>query len=86
MENRRTETARQNDDSELIEGLIAEAETGAVGSTAGGRLQHDVGSQNDLVRAVGDPDALTRPQKDDDINNDQARNSDRSGDSGVADR
>ncbi len=79
-ENPRTTAARDNDDSELIEGLIDDAETGAVAGSAGGRLQTDVGSQNDLTRAGGDPDALTRPQKEDDINNDQAYDSTRRGD------
>jgi hypothetical protein len=69
-ENPRTTSARDHDDSELIEGM--ETAGGAVPSSSGGRLQTDVGSQNDLVREIGDPDALTRPQKDDDINNNQA--------------
>ena len=72
-EHPRTTSARDHDDTDLIEGM--EPAGGAVASSAGGRLQTDVGTQNDLVRAVGDPDALTRPQKDDDINNDQAYNS-----------
>jgi hypothetical protein len=76
-ENPRTTTARDNDDTDLIEGMIAGGE--AVPSSSGGRLQTDVGSQNDLTRAIDDPDALTRPQKDDDIANDQAYDSDRRG-------
>ena len=72
-ENPRTTTARDNDDHELIEGMVADADTGVSGSTSGGQLAQDVGSQNDLVREVGDPDALTRPQRSDDIHHDQAR-------------
>ena len=77
-EHPRTTSARDHDDSDLIEGMVAEGD--AVASSAGGRLQTDVGSQNDLTRAVGDPDALTRPQKDDDIANDQAYRSSRTPD------
>jgi hypothetical protein len=74
-ENPRTTSARDHDDSELIEGMIpaGEAQTGS----AGGRLQTDVSSQNDLTRAIDDEDALTRPQKDDDIAADQAYRADR---------
>jgi hypothetical protein len=80
-ENPRTTTARDTDDHELIDAMIEEADTDIVGGGGGGHLQADVGTQNDLTRAVGDPDALTRPQKDDDIHNKQAYDSDRRGDS-----
>jgi len=47
MENRRTETARQTDDSELIENLEgAPAFSGA----KGGRLQRDIGARAELER------------------------------------
>ena len=74
-ENPRTTSARDHDDSELIEDMIpsGEAQTGS----AGGRLQTDVGSQNDLTRAVSDGDALTRPQKEDDQHANQAYRADR---------
>ena len=71
-ENPRTTSARDNDDHEVIDAAVADADTGAAGSSAGGNLQRDVGSQNDLTRAVSDPEALTRPQKEDDIANNQA--------------
>jgi hypothetical protein len=47
MENRRTETARQNDDSELIENL---EEAPSFGSASGGQLQRDIGSRAELER------------------------------------
>lgn len=80
-ENPRTTTARDTDDHELIDAMVDEADTGIVGGGGGGHLQTDVATQNDLTRAVGDPDALTRPQKTDDIANNQAYDSDRRGDS-----
>jgi hypothetical protein len=52
MENRRTETARQTDDSDLIENL---EDTPSFGSTAGGELQRDIGTRAELEREdVGD--------------------------------
>ena len=72
MENPRTTTARDHDDHELIDAAVADADTGAVGGSAGGHLQTDVGSKADLTRAVADPEADTRPEKQDDIDNDQA--------------
>jgi hypothetical protein len=80
-ENPRTTSARANDDHEMIDAMVEEADTDIVSGGGGGHLQTDVGTQNDLMRAVGDPDALTRPQKSDDIANDQAYDSDRGGDS-----
>jgi undecaprenyl-diphosphatase len=47
MENRRTETARQNDDSDLIENL---EEAPSFGSASGGQLQRDIGSRAELER------------------------------------
>ncbi len=76
-ENPRTTSARDHDDTDLIEGM--EPAGGAVASSSGGRLQTDVGSQNDLTRAIDDPDAMTRPEKADDIANNQAYDSDRRG-------
>jgi hypothetical protein len=47
MENRRTETARQTDDSDLIENLD---EAPSFGSASGGQLQRDIGSRAELER------------------------------------
>ncbi|SEM61911.1 hypothetical protein SAMN05192583_0852 [Sphingomonas gellani] len=74
-ENPRTTTARETDDRDLIEGM--EPAGDAVPSSAGGRLQTDVGSQADLTRAIDDPEADTRPEKQDDIDNGQAYPADR---------
>lgn len=76
-ENPRTTSARDHDDTDLIEGMEPAGE--AVASSAGGRLQTDIGSQADLTRAVDDPDATTRAEKADDIANGQAYDSDRRG-------
>ena len=75
IENPRTTSARDHDDTDLIEGMMPDAD--AVALSSGGRLQTDVGSQNDLTRAIDDPDAMTRPEKQDDSDNDQAYRSDR---------
>jgi hypothetical protein len=77
MENPRTTSARDHDDSAIIDAAVEEADTGAVAGSAGGHLQTDIGSQADLTRGVADPDAMTRPEKSDDIANDQAYDSDR---------
>ena len=78
-EHPRTTSARDHDDHEMIDAAVAGSEAGAVRESSGGHLQTDIGTQDDLTRAVGDPDARTRPQKTDDINNDQAYDSDRRG-------
>jgi len=77
-ENSRTQTARDNDDSAMIDEAVADAGPGAVGH-AGGRLQTDIGTQDDLKQAVGDPGDTTRPEKQDTINNDTAYPADRRG-------
>ena len=74
-ENPRTESARDHDDTALIEGMTPAA--AAVAPRAGGRLQTDIGSQADLTRAVADPEADVRPEMADDIGNGQAYESDR---------
>ena len=71
MENPRTESARIHDDHAVIDAAQAE-DTPATASSAGGNLQRDVASQNEVAQAL-DPEALTRPKKDDAIHNDQAR-------------
>lgn len=63
MENRRTETARENDDSDLIEN--AEPAPSQQGSF-GGNLQRDVGTQASEER-VRDPEATEGVTKEDDI-------------------
>ena len=78
-ENPRTTAARDHDDSELIDAMIPSG-TATAGSS-GGALQTDIGSKADLRRAIDDPEADTRPEKADDIENDQAYRSDRRGDS-----
>ncbi|MGI4731554.1 MAG: hypothetical protein ACRYFW_07395 [Janthinobacterium lividum] len=72
MENPRTTTARDHDDHELIDAAIAEADTSVEAGSGGGHLQTDIGSKADLTRAVADPEADTRPEKQDDIDNGQA--------------
>ena len=74
-ENPRTTSARDHDDTDLIEGMNPEAD--AVAGSAGGRLQTDIGSKADLKRAVADPEGDTRPEKQDDIDNNQAYESSR---------
>ena len=71
-ENSRTTTARANDDHEMIDALIEDADTGISGGGGAINLRGDIGTQNDLVRAIDDPDAMTRPMKGDDIAHDQA--------------
>ncbi|RDE06519.1 hypothetical protein [Sphingomonas aracearum] len=70
----RTQDARDHDDKDVIEGMIPGGD--AVPSSSGGRLQTDIGSQADLGQ-VDDPDGDVRPTKQDDINNDQARRTQR---------
>lgn len=72
-ENRRTETARDHDDS----GIIDRAEPAPnQGGRGGGNLQRDVGTQ-DAEHRVDDPENSERVTKQDDINNDAAYPSDR---------
>lgn len=60
MDNNRTRDARDNDESAIID----DAERGPSGQgSAGGRLQRDIGTQDEAARAT-DPDAgLTRVEK-----------------------
>lgn len=71
MENPRTTSARDHDDHEMIDAAVADATPGQ-GSASGHNIATDVATQAELA-AVGDPEARVRPQKDDDIHNDQAR-------------
>ena len=74
-ENPRTETARDNDDSDLIEGMIPSGDAEPT-SGGGGALGQDVGKQADL-KQVTDPDGTTRATKQDDIDAGVAVPSDR---------
>jgi hypothetical protein len=67
MDNRRTETARANDDSDLID-PTEPAPT--QGGSSGGNLQEDIATQAELER-VRDPEALEGVDKQDDINHQQ---------------
>ena len=63
MENPRTETARENDDSDLIANVEpAPSQQG----TSGGNLHRDVGTQSTLER-IQDPEAHEGVTKEDDI-------------------
>ena len=53
----RAETARQNDDSDIIDKM----EDGpAYGGSRGGNLQRDIGARDELKEQVGDGDGVTR--------------------------
>lgn len=63
MENRRTETARENDDSDLIARIQP---TPGQGGSSGGNLQEDIATQAELDR-VRDPEAREGVDKQDKI-------------------
>lgn len=67
MDNRRTETSRENDDSDIIDRVEP---TPSQGGTSGGNLQEDVATQAELER-VRDPEAMEGVDKQDDINHQQ---------------
>jgi hypothetical protein len=67
MDNRRTETSRENDDSDIIDRVEP---TPSQGGTSGGNLQEDVATQAELER-VRDPEAMEGVDKEDDINHQQ---------------
>ena len=69
MENRRTETARETDDSEIIDRDSEEFEPRQSGSS-GGNLQEDIATQAELER-VRDPGAHEGVDKQDDIDHQQ---------------
>ena len=68
MENPRTDTARDNDDSELIDTIEP---TPSQGGRSGGSLQEDVATQAELER-VRDPQGMEGVDKQDDIDHAQA--------------
>jgi hypothetical protein len=69
MDNRRTETARENDDNDIIEMDSAEP-TPSQGGISGGNLAEDVATQAELER-VRDPEAHEGVDKQDDIDHQQ---------------
>ena len=69
MDNRRTETARENDDSDIIE-RDSDQLTPRQGGSSGGNLQEDIATQAELER-VRDPEAMEGVEKQDDINHQQ---------------
>ena len=76
-ENPRTTAARDNDDHELIDAAVADSEASAVTGSSGGHLQTHIGAQDDLKQGLGDGGATTRPEKADDMANDQSFPADR---------
>ena len=67
MENPRTASARDNDDSDIID----RAEPApSQGGTSGGNLQEDIATQAELER-VRDPEAMEGVDKQDDIDHQQ---------------
>lgn len=67
MDNRRTETARDNDDSDIIERVEP---TPSQSGSSGGNLQEDVATQAELER-VRDPEAGEGVDKQDKIDHQQ---------------
>lgn len=65
MENRRTETARETDDSDIIDRDSAEFQP-SQGGSSGGNLQEDIATQAELER-VRDPQAHEGVDKQDKI-------------------
>lgn len=66
MDNRRTDTAREHDDSDIIDRDTTELEPHQGGSS-GGNLQEDIATQAELER-VHDPEAHQGVDKQDKIN------------------
>lgn len=67
MENRRTESARENDDSDIIDRAEPAPRQGG---SSGGNLQEDIATQAELER-VRDPEAHEGVDKQDKINHRQ---------------
>jgi hypothetical protein len=61
MDNRRSETARENDDSDIIDRVEPAPRQGG---SSGGNLQEDIGTQAELER-VRDPEAREGVDKQD---------------------
>ena len=71
MDNRRTETGRANDDSDIIDRDSADFQPSQSGSS-GGNLQEDIATQAELDR-VRDPEAQEGVDKQDKIDHQQER-------------
>ena len=67
MDNRRTDTAHEHDDSDIIDRVEPAP---SQGGSAGGNLQEDVATQAELER-VRDPEAREGVDKQDDIDHQQ---------------
>lgn len=67
MDNRRTDIARENDDSDIIESVEP---TPSQGGSSGGNLQEDVATKAELEQ-VHDPEAREGVDKKDKINHRQ---------------
>jgi hypothetical protein len=57
MDKHRTESAREHDDSDLIESV---EDTPTQGGVSGGNLQRDIGSRAEEQRTAGDKTGVTR--------------------------
>ena len=55
--NDRGETARQTDDSEIIDRM---EDAPSFGGSSGGNLQRDIGARDEIHQEVGDGDGVTR--------------------------
>ena len=55
--NERGETARQTDDSEIIDRM---EDAPSFGGSSGGNLQRDIGARDEIHQEVGDGDGVTR--------------------------
>ena len=73
MENPRTESARANDDSELIENIEP---TPGFSTSSGTPMARDIASESELAE-VSEPDKSTRVRKDDAIEHGQEVRPDR---------
>lgn len=69
MDNRRTDTARENDDSDIIDRDSTDFEP-SQGGSSGGNLQEDVATQAELER-IRDPEAMEGVDKQDKIDHQQ---------------
>ena len=57
MDNKRTDSARDHDDSALID---AAEDAPSTGSASGGNLHRDIGSHDEMQDALGRSDGITR--------------------------
>jgi len=75
MENPRTTSARDHDDSAIID-AAGDLPTPSQSSASGHNIALDVASESEQAE-VAEPDKLVRPRKSHDIHSDQAYRSDR---------